>query len=150
MFSAGVIFIKSFSQNFKNIKCPYINEQHSRDNGRPIPQTYQGSKNQKPYFRVWESHNWAKFTKNQHKKFCRPIQNSTTKTSFHRIYLIYSRTFPESFSHVLYSGAGLQLLEHVPGPYISASKREKMWLHESILEKNIDFQEKVFWQQLII
>ena len=44
MFSAGEIFIKSFSQNFKNIKCPHINEKHSRDNGGPIPQTIRALK----------------------------------------------------------------------------------------------------------
>ena len=55
MFSAGEIFIKSFSQNFKNIKCPHINRKHSRDNGEPMPQTIRALKIKNPIFGV-ENH----------------------------------------------------------------------------------------------
>ena len=44
MFSAGEIFIKSCSQNFKNIKCPHINCKHSRGNNGPISQTIRALK----------------------------------------------------------------------------------------------------------
>jgi hypothetical protein len=143
-FSSGAIFIKSFSQNYKNIKHSYIDGKHSRNNRGKMARTCRALKIKMSFSAPNCPINDRNSRKFEFLFFTARHKTVRWKFFLHKTYPIDSRRSCESFSPVPFFCAHLKLQACEAFRDFCTSKIVKNDTSKLEISKTVDFQKKLF------